>query len=401
MPILSFSLRNEVFGWKLNEFSLKDFNLLVGLSGVGKSNILRTLQMIRLAGTQQTGSMAANGAEWSFRALVEKSLYEWTAKVSVSSAAAFFHFERNGGRMDLMPSDMPFFIRETLVKDGFEIVSRAESGVIRFNGNEIPKLRKTDSVVSLLSNEPLVAPLFHFLNRILFTESASYSVSPQLLFVEPEMMPLQKAEEARAVYTDLDQLRRLSGFPLILKAYILQENFPDRFLRLKERYRDIFGTVTDVKIGTVEEMLPRSIADNVWLSGNLILGIKEEGIGEWVLGHLISDGMLRTLIHLFELEMLPPDSVVLVDEFENGLGINCLPALTNLFLNQPDKQFILTSHHPYVINNVPWEYWKLITRKGTEVTVKDVESIPSFDTKSLHNRFVLLTNLDEYQEAIQ
>ncbi len=400
MPILSFSFSDEVFGWKLNEVTLQDFNLLVGVSGAGKTNILRTLQMIRVAGTQQTGSFYANGAEWAIKISIEDSVYEWSARVSVSSAAAFFRSEQNGIRNDLMLSDMPFFVRERLIRDGVEIVSRDESGAIEFEGKDLPKLRNTDSVVSLLSNEKLVAPLFHFLNRITFTESVNYSSGAQSLFTEPEMIPLQKAEEARAVFTELEQLRRLRGVPLLWKAYILQENFPQETQRLVELYREIFETVTDVKIGKVEEMLPHSIADNLQFSGYLILGIRERGVNDWILGHLISDGMLRTLIHLFELEMQPADSVVMVDEFEDGLGVNCLPAVTDLFLSHTDKQFILTSHHPYVINNIPWEYWRLVTRKGSEVTVKDATSIPELDSASSLEKFTQLINLEEFEEAI-
>ncbi len=401
MPILSFSLKDTVYGWKLNEVTLQDFNLLVGLSGSGKSNILRSLQMIRTAGTQQPGSLPANGAEWAIKVKTDEGVFEWLAKVSVSSAAAFFQTGQNGGRGDLQLSDLPIFEKEQLFKNGKEIVSRNEYGVIKLEGRETPKLRNTDSVVSLLSNEPLVAPMFHFLNRIIFSEAGNYEQGAQYLFVEPETIPLPRAEEIRAVFTDLEQLPRLRGFPLLLKGYILQENFPQVMRRLKERYSEIFETVTDFKVGKIEEMLPHPIADNTRLSGQLVLGIKEKGVSDWILGHLISAGMLKTLIHLFELEMMPADSVVLVDEFENGLGVNCLPAVTDIFLRHTDKQFILTSHHPYVINNIPWRYWKLVTRKGSEVTVKEVAALPSFDKESLLSQFVLLTNLDEYQEAIQ
>jgi energy-coupling factor transporter ATP-binding protein EcfA2 len=396
MPILSFSYSNEVFNWKLNEVTLQDFNLLVGASGVGKSNILSSLQMIRLAGTQQSGGFYANGSEWTIKIRVADSIYEWSARISVSSAAALFR-----SRNELLPSDLPFFVREKLTKDGEDIASRDESGAIKFKEDTLPKLRNTDSVVSLLSNERLVTPLFHFLNGITFTESVNYTSGAQLVFADLELIPLQKAEEARLAFTTLDGLRSLKGAPLLLKSYILQENFPEEFQRLKEFYCDIFETVTDVKIGKVEELLPHSIADNTRFSGYLILGIRERGVSDWILSHFISDGMLRTLIHLFELEMLPPDSVVMVDEFEDGLGVNCLPAVTDLFLSHTDKQFILTSHHPYVINNVPWKYWKLVTRKGSEVMVIDATSIPDLDAASSLEKFTQLMNLEEYEEAIR
>ena len=83
MPILSFSFNERIYGWKLNEVKLQDFNLMVGLSGAGKSNILRSLQVIRLAGIQQAGSVFANGCEWSMKVQVRDDIYVWTARVSV------------------------------------------------------------------------------------------------------------------------------------------------------------------------------------------------------------------------------------------------------------------------------------------------------------------------------
>ena len=49
--------------------------------------------------------------------------------------------------------------------------------------------------------------------------------------------------------------------------------------------------------------------------------------------------------------MLWPDgSVILIDEFENSLGVNCLDEITEDVVKESRRlQFILTSHHPYII----------------------------------------------------
>jgi hypothetical protein len=83
------------------------------------------------------------------------------------------------------------------------------------------------------------------------------------------------------------------------------------------------------------------------------------------------------------------------------MGVNCLPEITDHFLRYSDLQFILTSHHPYVINNIPWQYWKLVTREGSEVTVKDATSVSALSTASSLDRFTQLLNLEEYAEAIR
>ena len=85
-------------------------------------------------------------------------------------------------------------------------------------------------------------------------------------------------------------------------------------------------------------------------------------------------------MHLLELALASPGTVIVIDEFENSLGVNCLPALSDLLLDHArELQFILTSHHPYVINNIPSTWWKVVTRQGGVVTVKDAESIQPSD----------------------
>jgi hypothetical protein len=111
--------------------------------------------------------------------------------------------------------------------------------------------------------------------------------------------------------------------------------------------------------------------------------------------------MQRTLVHLLSIALAPSGTVIIVDEIENSMGVNCLPQLIEHFLQRTDLQFILTSHHPYVINNIPWRYWRLVTRKGSEVTVRDATSIPALDSASSLEKFTQLMNLEEYEEAIK
>ncbi|MCI0663516.1 MAG: ATP-binding protein, partial [Acidobacteria bacterium] len=185
------------------------------------------------------------------------------------------------------------------------------------------------------------------------------------------------------------------------------EDHLEEFGKVREAYTEIFPTVLDIvlNIKLAEDALEEwsgadaegSLEFKEWLS----LGVKEKGVEEWVLNDQISAGMLRALIHLFEIALAARGTVIIVDEFENSMGVNCLPQMTDHFLRHSDLQFILTSHHPYVINNVPWRYWKLVTRAGSEVTVKDATSIPSLDSASSLEKFTQLLNLEEYTEAIR
>ena len=55
--------------------------------------------------------------------------------------------------------------------------------------------------------------------------------------------------------------------------------------------------------------------------------------------------------------------ITMGDEFEgSGAGFRWLTVGAK---DQPDLQLILTSHHPYIIQKIPIDCWKIVTRKGT------------------------------------
>ena len=79
--------------------------------------------------------------------------------------------------------------------------------------------------------------------------------------------------------------------------------------------------------------------------------------------------------------------------FENSLGINCMPELTNFILDKsPDLQFILTSHHPYIINNLPWQTWQVVSRSGSSIKATKATDISALDTASSLDKFTQLIN---------
>jgi predicted ATPase len=155
----------------------------------------------------------------------------------------------------------------------------------------------------------------------------------------------------------------------------------------------MFASVEDVKASASNEL------DSSWIRHELM--IREKGSEVWILQPEISSGMLRALVHLIELTLAPRGSVIVIDEFENSLGINCMPQLTDFILSRAsDLQFIITSHHPYVINKIPPETWKLVTRKGGCVRVISAKDIPSLQKISHQQAFIRLINLPEFEEGI-
>lgn len=86
-------------------------------------------------------------------------------------------------------------------------------------------------------------------------------------------------------------------------------------------------------------------------------------------------------------------------EFENSLGVNCIDEITDDLIHSKNSiQFILTSHHPYIINTVKMGSWKIIARKAGVVYSYNAEQLRL--GKSKHDAFIQLINLDEYSTGI-
>jgi predicted ATPase len=182
------------------------------------------------------------------------------------------------------------------------------------------------------------------------------------------------------------------------KAELLQEVFPDAFTEIEESFRDAFPSVSELKV----LRYPVEAVDSMGFY-KMSLTITEAGVDSPVFYKDMSSGMQRYLSFLIHLSFAPPGTVVLIDELESSMGVNCLPAVTRFLLSRaPDLQFILTSHHPYIIQQIPPTDWKIVTRRGSRVRVLDAAQIPALGEGRSHlDRFTRLINLPEYEQGIQ
>jgi hypothetical protein len=187
----------------------------------------------------------------------------------------------------------------------------------------------------------------------------------------------------------------------LLKLYFLQQDHQDIFNRVLEDFSDIFNTVQDLKVGTLEELEFHPNLGEGYMANQLAAGFREEGVNGWVVHRNWSSGMSQTLEFLIETTLAAQGTVLFIDELEGGLGVNCLPEVAGKMLQGLDRiQYIATSHHPRVINEIPYKRWKLVTRRGSLVRVIDAKDIPALMASSSLERFTELINLPEYVEGV-
>ena len=180
--------------------------------------------------------------------------------------------------------------------------------------------------------------------------------------------------------------------------FLCYKNQPDTFSKIKNRYTEVFPLVEDIRFAPLDNSIkdvPSFIKEHPFIQ------IKEKGISEWIHQGRISSGMFRTLLHISELYLSSKGTIILIDEFENSLGVNCIDELTYDLAHGKEKniQFILTSHHPYIINNIDVRNWKIVSRKAGVINTFDASDFNIGN--SMHDKFIQLINLPQYSSGTE
>ncbi len=356
--------------WRFEPIYFSNLALLVGVSGVGKTQILKgILNLQRIA-----NGASLNGLAWDITFSTINDLeYRWQGEFETKKNLPVIlnkEHETNEFRI----------VREHLTREGSIIIERIPNEII-FKGKTTPKLSPFQSVVEILDQEEDISPVQQAFNKIISNNFSSFDYLYDRNYIKLSTI-------SRKIL--LKNIKE-SDMTLQIKLAFIYHYHSDIFNDIRRIFIQVFPQVEDIKIEAVE--------DDKLSSTSFPIQIKEKGVNDWIFQNNISSGMLKTLIHISQLYLSPEGTVILIDEFENSLGINCIDVVTDLIVENRNIQFILTSHHPYIINNIGMEHWKIVTRKGGVVTAIDAKDLNL--GKSRHQAFMQLINLEEYSEGIK
>lgn len=383
MQIKKFSFTDRTMGWELQPLSFDQLTLLVGASGVGKTRILRSILDVRRIATGKS----INGVNWHIEFLAgsgRKYTWEGSFEDKGFSAENIFGFD------DEDEKEKPRIERERVYIDDKLVIDRNTDGIL-FNGTKTVKLSKNESAVFLLREEEQIQEAYQEFDKVIFDDNANdiNRLASRLAFDE-------EVEDKIKKYQSIKTIRECNE-NVELKLYFTYKNQKEYFEDISQSFTDVFPYVEEIKIESISQnkkILPFFIREMPFIQ------IKEKGIENWIPQTRMSSGMLRTLVHIAELYLCADSSLILIDEFENSLGINCIDELTSSIVSaERNLQFIITSHHPYIINNIKPKDWKIITRKAGSVISHDAGEF-NFD-KSKHKAFTQLINLDLYSEGVE
>lgn len=350
-------------GWRLNETTFDaGVTLLVGISGAGKTRILTAIRNIC--------SIASSNSIEPSHPIRFKLVF------SLSDGA---RYTWHGETLDAGEDCVMF--EEYLVVDGVEIFSR-KRGLLSFRGKEMPSLSADMSGLRIFAQDENIAHAIRgFENTILI----NHGKPPQWKAIN-----ISKAEFEgyKQKFPTIEELRN-SDLPLQLRVNISSYVAKKEFKEITSRFMDVFRNIKHVSFFTLA-------GGEQWLS---YLMATEKDVKMPIGFDELSSGMLNMFQLIASCYLWPEDTLVLIDEFESSMGMNCLDDATDLVLETGRRmQFILTSHHPYVINNIRPEHWKIVTRNGSVVSTHDAGEV-GIGT-SHHTAFTQLMNTPEYAQGI-
>jgi ABC-type cobalamin/Fe3+-siderophores transport system ATPase subunit len=417
MKIQKFSFSHHRENWHIDEVSFNDFNLLVGPSGVGKTRILVALETIFGVAL---GREKLDDFEWTIHfSHVDKS-YTWFLKSAIPESEDIFEIESKQFEV----------IEERLIQLENTEIFHITPLLSKLNNVKLPKIKKTESAMSLFPEEDLIIPLTQGFESILSSKPLNQSIQPEnvelipqtLIFISNYLLSKKESFEnkiqdlntitfnndikdiTKLYARDIEELfkRKIAFFSPNIRAFILFElkkYAPDDsrlsflhygFNNIMENYLNIFPEIKDIKI------TKETISNDESL---IFFEIQDADSEEWIPQDRMSSGMFRTLMYIIEIMTAPEGSVILIDEFENSLGINCMSEITDFILDHADGlQFIITSHHPYIINNIPWQDWQIVSRKGSRIKTKKATEISALNTASSLDKFTQLINVLDFEE---
>ena len=358
--------------WRFEPIYFSNLALLVGVSGVGKTQILKGILRLK----EIANGASLNGLAWDITfSTINDVEYRWQGE---------FETKKNLPVILNKEHEIKEFriVREDLTREGSVIIERTPNEII-FKGQRTLKLSPFQSAVQILNQEEDISPIHQGFNKIIYSNDSSW-------VNDLGDIPVMLISVILTSENLLDEIKE-SPLPLAIKMDLIQRHYSDIFNNIKRAFIEVFPQIENIKIEEVE--------DKYSSLKFFTIQIKEKGVNDWIFQNNISSGMLKTLVHISELYLSPEGTVILIDEFENSLGINCIDVVTDLIMENRNIQFILTSHHPYIINNIGMEHWKIVTRKGGVVTAIDAKDLNL--GKSRHQAFMQLINLEEYSEGIK
>lgn len=348
-----------------------DITLLVGLSGVGKTQILNAIEYSLKLAVNKNLRLEPYNTTLCFQ--IGEEVYVWSYRIQQDHAEDIFESKEI----------KYFFAYEKLQNIKGDILMQRTPDTIQVTGyDKVPTPKKDESLLVQYSEDAFVKPIISEMLKL-------YPIEIEMDVrgaITQESFNMFKAKIKESFKENEKQpFEKFSHLPVPLKIYITKEYYPQMYAQIFSAVKELFMEINSIDIVEDPDREIYMVAIDVY--------------GKRLLQHEISNGMLKTIYYIVELITMSKNSLVLIDEFENGLGVNCIDVLAELLLGERrDLQFVITSHHPKIINQISNKKWKIIERDIA--TVKNFTAEEYGIMHSQHDAYFNLINRWEFEGKI-
>ncbi|WP_187149405.1 AAA family ATPase [Treponema endosymbiont of Eucomonympha sp.] len=363
---------NDKFCFDIVTFA--QVNLLVGDSGTGKTRFLNSLFNFF---TQLVSDKVLFNGKWDVDFESNRIIYNYKLYVTPSVKT---------------PREK-MIVSETLTKNEIALFRR-ENGTITWNDMIMPKLSSDKTCFALLEDDEIGA-LYADIKKIIARRFYGDELNKNF-----QLGTVVSNAPNNPVPPHIKTIENLAVEPIDFhnKMYILQQISPNNYKKTVDFIRSAFPFIIDASVQNLVKVMPN-------FQGALnthVFCIKEYNIDKWIVCNNISSGMQKLFLLILDTILLQNGGILLIDEYENSLGVSAINFFPDLIASaSQDCQFIITSHHPYIINRIPIESWKIFHRDGMNVHITSGIDLKEKYSRSRQDHFIQLINDPLYNGGIQ
>jgi predicted ATPase len=361
--------------WSFDEVNFDRVNLLVGDSATGKTRFLNTV--IHFMQQIVAEKMIFSG-DWDTDFEIEGQNYQYKLLIKSSKT---------------MESEKEVLHEELINKtSGISLLKRNDD-TFTWKEKELPRLSRNISAISLLKNENELKPIYSNLRRVVARRFFGDELNQnfQIGALSPDKIKrIINAKDAQNLLNEKIDFHN--------KMNLLNLLDPVMYAQICALYKTAFPYILECSIQPFSKLfpgLPLPLQAPVFC-------IRERKVDAWIPVNDISSGMQKLFLLILDVFLMKDSGILLIDEYENSLGVNAINFLPDLIHNISDKcQFIITSHHPYIINTIPIENWYVFHRDGLEVRIKTGKELKEKYKHSKQEQFVQLLNDPFYTGGVE
>lgn len=367
MKILSYQYSTPPSGTENYEKAyFGNVNLIVGLSAAGKSRLLNTIYWLGVAAVRKEKPF---GGKWEIEFDHNGIIYYWLLVVDSKTQEVIEETIKE--------------IKKSKNSRKEKILVRRTATTFKLGNKQVPLLDFGQTSVFLLRANKQIKPIYEAFILIIkrnFDQDELTKANRDVLLNDTEIKRIDNLPNKNLMIIDM---------PLSARLYFLKKDHPKQFQSLIDFYMEVFPFVTHADI--IMRKIASQDSESEGFSPSFV--IKQKGIDKHIEYNNLSSGMQKVLIILADIISIPPNSVILLDEYENSLGINAINFFPEYLIElEKPIQFFITSHHPYIINKIPRENWYLLSREAGKIKILFGEKLLERFSGSKQESFTLLMN---------